>query len=371
MADNTEFVTIELNKNRVMTDNLKKDKNGKQYATIFAPDGGTYLYLVDKIKVRDDKPDIYYFSLPKGSEIQVSYPNDVNGQREYVTRSIAIEDLKEAYIAEKAAYAENNGYVSMTVPTEWGNDFTSKDGVKLVSISIPVPYENNKAYMAFVVKKDYFRESTKAEGMSYFSFPKKKTDAAGKTEEDFTVKLKGQLKVGDNEYKDIEKIVTSKELGELVKNAVKSSNYKETFVSTVISNKLARAFKSKNGQDLYDISVPITNENDSKDVAWFHVVVPSERVKELEDEKISLNLFRKGTNGEDYTFKASSSVKNQDNSYSDYSTVLTSIEIIEAFENSKAQYASESHSHSLADELSGNTTSEDSQINNQRRVHGR
>ena len=364
--NNVEFVTIELNRKRVITDNLKEDKNGKKYATVFAPDGGTFLYLVDKLKVSDRNPDVVFFSLPVGSEMQISYREG----NEFVTRSMSIEDLKEAYAAEKAAFAKNNDYVSMTVPTEWGNHFTSKSGDELVSVSIPVMFEDNKQYMEFVVKADYFRVSDKNEGMSYFSFPTKKKIDGVTSDEDYIINLKGSQKQIDGSYVDISKTVTSSELGELVKNAVSSSNFKEMFVSTVISEKLVRDFISNAGKSLCEVSVPVAEEN-ADVTTWYKVVVPSERVKKLEDGKMALNLFRKGSNGDAYTFKAVRSIKNEAGEYSDVSITLTSEEVVNAFNTSKERYASSSNTHSIADEMNGTTPSLDNTQANVRRTHGR
>lgn len=45
MAENITFVTIDLNRKQVNTDNpVHNDKTGKDYARVFAPGNGTFLY---------------------------------------------------------------------------------------------------------------------------------------------------------------------------------------------------------------------------------------------------------------------------------------------------------------------------------------
>ena len=56
MAEN--FVTIELSRKQVDVSNLvHNDKTDKDYARVFAPGGGSYLYPVDSIKVKSDNPE--------------------------------------------------------------------------------------------------------------------------------------------------------------------------------------------------------------------------------------------------------------------------------------------------------------------------
>ena len=53
MAENITFVTIDLNRKQVNTDNpVHNDKTGKDYARVFAPGNGTFLYPLSSIKVR-------------------------------------------------------------------------------------------------------------------------------------------------------------------------------------------------------------------------------------------------------------------------------------------------------------------------------
>ena len=348
MADsNVEFVTIELNRKRVLTENMY-EKDGKKFAKCFAPGGGSFLYPADKLKVNENKPDIVYFSLPKGSEMNISY-RDETAENGFSSRQILIEDLKAAYLEEKQQYAESHGFYNMSVPTEWGKSFKSNDGVDLVSISIPVEFENKKEYMQFVVKADSFKPSDKEAGFSYFGYPKHKMSDGQVTDQDYEVTLKGSRRMDSGEYEGISKVVTSKELAGLVESAVKNYNFKDMFVVTTVAEKLVKSFQGKSGNDLYSISVP-THDDGMVNTTWYNIVVPEERVKLLDNGKYQLNLFRKGSDDKPFTFKATRSVKDESGNYSDVSIQLTSEEVVKCFEDSKAQYQSEAHSHSLADE---------------------
>lgn len=123
MAENITFVTIDLNRKQVNTDNpVHNDKTGKDYARVFAPGNGTFLYSLSSIKVRSDNPERVYFSRPEGTEIQVQYsrrkenvPDSAPNEEKYenFTKTWKIEELKSAYEEERRIYAENHGFVNL------------------------------------------------------------------------------------------------------------------------------------------------------------------------------------------------------------------------------------------------------------------
>lgn len=350
MAERTTFVTIELNKKQVLTDNLVyNEKTAKDYARVIAPGGGNFLYPLESIKVKAAEPDRVYFSRPEGTEINVSYrnpetPEDAPKEEKYYTKTWKIEDLKEAYEAEKRAYAETHGFVNMEVPTNWGRHFQSEKG-NFVSISIPIAENGNDTYYSFVVAADKFRESTKNAGMSYFGFPKKKMDTA----EDYMVNLKTSIKTEDG-YVDSFKLISSQDLKAYVDKAIERSAVKDLFVSTQVSEKLVRGFYSKEGKSLFSVSVPILEE--SGETAFYEIVVPSERVNAIPDSNlVQLSLFKNGPDGTAYNHVAKRSVPDGNGGYDSYSISMTSEEVVAQFEEDREKYLTANADHSLADEM--------------------
>lgn len=350
MADGTTFVTIELNKKQVITDNLvHNEKTGKDYARVIAPGGGNFLYPLESIKVKADNPDRVYFSRPEGTEFNVSYKNsdaseDAPKEEKYYTKTWKIEDLKEAYEAERRAYAESHGFVNMEVPTGWGKHFQSENG-NFVSISIPITENGNDTYYSFVVAADRFRESTRNAGMSYFGFPKKKMD----TTEDYMVNLKTSIKTEDG-YVDSFRTISSADLKTYVDKAVERSAVKDLFVSTQVSEKLVRGFYSKEGNPLFSVSVPVPEE--SGETAFYEIVVPSERVNAIPDSNlVQLSLFKNGPDGTAYNHTAKRSVPDGNGGYDTCTISMTSEDVISRFEESRENYLAAHAEHSLADEM--------------------
>lgn len=351
MGENLTFVTIELSKKQVNLENLvHNDKMGKDYARVVAPGGGSYMYPIDSIKVKADNPERVYFVRPKGTEINASYRNedaaeDAAKEEKYFTKTWKIEELKEAYEEERKKYAENHGFVNMEVPTNWGKHFSSENG-SFVSISIPITENGNDSYHSFVIPSDRFKESDKNPGMSYFGFPKKKMD----TTDDYMVNLKTSVKTDDG-YVDNFKTVSSTELKEYVKKAVERSNVKDLFVSTQISEKLVRAFSSKEGKALYGISIPTTDESTNETV-FYEIVVPSERVNAIPDSNmIQLSLFKNGPDGKTYNHTAKRSLADGNGGYDTLTETMTSEDVIAKFEESKSKWLQNNADHSLADEM--------------------
>lgn len=366
MAENITFVTIDLNRKQVNTDNpVHNDKTGKDYARVFAPGNGTFLYPLSSIKVRSDNPERVYFSRPEGTEIQVQYsrrkenvPDSAPNEEKYenFTKTWKIEELKSAYEEERRIYAENHGFVNCTVPTAWGKEFVSGDK-KFVSISVPVPEKDSDKdlWCSFILPEDRFKPSEKNEGMSYFGFPKKKKD----TPEDYMVKLRYSVSV-DGEYQDREMEISSVQLKEYLDKAVSRSEAKDLFVSTTISAKLVREFESKEGKKLCAISVPMygmhkrgTNQN-----FFYEIVVPKERIKEItgSESQVRLSLFRHTPDGEDYTFTAKHSFDNGEGGFDTETKTLTSEDVIDYFEWAREEYKKnheKNNDQTLADAVAG------------------
>ena len=372
MAD-MDFVTIELSKKQVDVSRLvHNDKTDKDYARVFAPGGGSFLYPVESIKVKQDNPERVYFSRPKGTEIQVQYghrnegvPDDAPNKEKYTneTRTWKIEDLKAAYDDERRAFAEkNNAWVNMTVPTEWGKHISNERG-DFVAISIPI----DRVYHSFIISEKAFHASDRDEGMSYFGIPKKKRDS----EEDYTVTLRADIRNEDGSYEHPERVVTSSELKKFVDDAVEYANVANLFVSAVISEKLVRPFTAKeSGKELCSVSVPIWEEAENKE-SFYEIVVPAERLKATEDGKERLSLFKKRPDGTEYVFTAKKSVSDGQGGYSDVEMKITSRQVVEAFNASKERFK-ESHQNndrSLADELNASAQGQEQQ--NFRRHSGR
>lgn len=374
-----KFVTIELSKKQVDVSNLVfNDKTQKDYARVFAPGGGSYLYPLDSIKVKADNPDRVYFTRPEGTEIQVQYGHRVEGVPDSApneekwkneTRTWKIEDLKAAYDKERREFAEqNSSFVNMAVPTDWGTHISNDKG-EYVSIAIPI----DKVYYSFIVPAERFKPSEREEGMSYFGFPRNKKDS----DESYTITLRSNARDESGNFTNEEKVITSAELKKYVDEAVGYSNVKDMFVSVVISEKLTRPFSSKDGKDLYGVSVPVFEPAPTRfleDKEFFYeIVVPAERVKSAEDGKVKLQLFKNGPDGTAYTFTGKRSEPNGDGGYTDITIKLTSEEVVNAFKSSTERYMN-NHKNtdvSLADAMKAGASSQVEGEQSFRRVHGR
>lgn len=352
-----EFVTIELSKKQVDTSRLvHNDKTNKDYARVFAPAGGSYLYPVDSIKVKSDNPERVYFTRPVGTEIQVQYshrnegvPDTASNEEKYSreTRTWKIEDLKVAYEEERKAYAEqNSSFVNMTVPTNWGTHISNENG-NFVSISIPI----NKVYYSFVVPEERFKDSEKEKGMSYFGFPKHKKDS----DEEYMISLRTSRKNEDGEFETDTMVVSSSELKKYVDEAMNYSTYKDMFVTTEISEKLVRNFETKDGKALYSVSVPVRTQAGGED-EFYEIVVPAERVKALDDGKVRLSLFKNGPDGNEYVFTGKNSVALPSGDYDVKELKMTSQDVKKYFDESKERFA-DSHKNNdktLAEDMASN-----------------
>lgn len=360
MAD-VEFVTIDLSRKQVdMEHSHKSETNGKIYLRVFAPGGGVIFRPADSIKINPEDESRVYFKLPVGAELQINYSkrnpdasDDAPAEEKYIqySKTVRIEDLKEMYAEERRAYLEQkqDTFVNMEIPTEWAKPFDGKDGVKYVSISVPIKENDERHYYNFVISADSFRESTREKDMSYFGFPRKKKD----TDEDYTVTLKRSVRQEDNSYVDVVKEISSTELAEHMEAAKR--NY--SFINVEISNKLVRDFKGKDETPYVAVSVPVYDEAQGKDV-FYQIVVAPERIKETENENtVRLSMFRKGGDGEDYVFHAEASVLNAETQqYDKIAKDMTSVEVANYFKESRERFKEQnaSQGRSLGDELREN-----------------
>ena len=260
------------------------------------------------------------------------------------------------YEEERKIYLEkNSAFVNYEVPTEWGFPFTGKDKKDYISITIPIKENEERNYYAFVVSAESFKESSKNEGMSYFGYPKKKKDE----EADYMVTLKRSAKQPDGSYKDVLKEVSSTELAEHIESAKKTYS----FINVEISEKLIREFNNREGKPLLSVSVPVYDADvEKKKNIFYQIIVEPERVKDTEKEGIvRLSMFRKGSDGKDYTFNAETSILNETTQqYEKKMKEMTSVEIARCFKESRERYKEQNpmQDRSLGDELKNNSESQ-------------
>lgn len=340
-----EFVTISLSKKQINMEPIHNEKNGKDYLRVIAPNGGTIFYPASGIKIDPDNENRVFFSRPKGTEITIHYgvKNEETGEWDNRSHVVTIEDLKEMYAEEIQSLIEQhqteqqNGtsaFVDFTVPTSWGRKFEGKtDGKQYVSISIPIKEEDHtRNYYSFVLPADRFKPSQKQEGMSYFGFPRMQKD---NPDQDYMITMKRSIMDEHGNFSDVERRVTSTELRGFVDDALLSMK----FIGIEISQKLVRPFTAKtSGQDLVSVSVPIPAA-DHQSTEFWQIVLPPDRIRESKKEGlVYLSLFRKDMGGENFTYKATCSVKNKGGTYDVKEKSFTSEEIVGFFKASRQEY---------------------------------
>lgn len=362
MSDVQEFATVVMSRKQVITEKpYHSEKTGKDYARVITPDGGSFLYPMDSLKVADNDPERVFFSRPVGTEIPVTFgvrnenvPDDAPNSEKFknITKMVKVEDLKAMYEEARLQFAEENSqFVNMMVPLDWGKHFSGKDGTPYVAVSVLIPEENGKGnYWNFVLPEKQFLVSKKDNKMAYFGFPRMKKDAP---EQMYEIEVRRQEKNTDGSYQTLTRKVSPFELKGYVEAAVERNRVRNMFVNMTISDKLAREFTSKDGSHLlYDVSVPMYESENDKPV-FYHIVVPSERVR-VDDEagKVQLSLFKTGSDGNPYTFKGKHSEKNDDNTYSETVREFTSEQIAICFEKSEEIYRERNAANvsTLADE---------------------
>lgn len=358
-----EFVTISLSKKQINMDPIHNEKNGKDYLRIIAPNGGTIFYPASGIKMDPNNENRVSFSRPKGTELTIHYgvKNEETGLWDNKSHVVTIDDLKEMYAEEIQSFIEQhqieqqNGtsaFVDFTVPTSWGRKFEGKtDAKQYVSISVPIKEtDETRNYYSFVLPADRFKSSQKQEGMSYFGFPRMQKD---NPDQDFTIIMKRSVLGGDGKYSEVERKVTSTELKGYVDDAMKSLN----FIGIEISQKLVRPFTAKSsGQELVSVSVPIPAA-DRQSTEFWQIVLPPDRIRESKKEGlVYLSLFKKNMNNEDWTYKATLSVKNEGDTYDVKEKIFTSEEIIGFFKASREAYRAQQkdNQRTLQDEIDRN-----------------
>lgn len=377
MADEKlNYVEIEVSRKMVdMEHTFHSDKTGKDYARIIGPEGSSFSYPVTGLHVRKDDKNKIYFVRPEGTEIQLRYsqrvegvPDDAPKEEKWktVTKTVTIEDLKEMYAQDRQEYRDriqNNGngeqgreannqhsdYVNMSVPSDWGYEFESKKGEKMVSVSISIRENGESAYWSFVMPAQYFKESQKEQGMSFFGFPRE--NAKG---EDYIVHLRNSEKQEDGNYKEITRDVSSVKLKEYVEAAKERSKVNDRFVNVEISEKLVRTFTSNNGKELAAVSVPVYPTDDAKKAIFYEVVIPADRIKDSSrDGMIRVSMYRLNPDGEPYVFNGRHSVKDMDTGeYKEEVMTFTSEDVADRFRISSEKYQESRESNrTIADEM--------------------
>ena len=362
-GEKLEFVTISLSKKQINMDPIHNKKNGKDYLRIIAPNGGTIFYPASGIKIDPKDENRVFFSRPKGTEITICYgvKNKETGKWDNKTHVVTIEDLKEMYaeeihsLIEQHQFEQQNGtsaFVDFTVPTSWGREFKGKtDGKQYVSISVPIKEDDNtRNYYSFVLPADRFKPSQKQEGMSYFGLPRMQKDHP---DQGYMIIMKKSVLDENGNYSDVERRVTSTELKGFVDDAMRSMK----FVGIEISQKLVRPFTAKtSGQDLVSVSVPIPAA-DQQSTEFWQIVLPPDRIRESKKEGlVYLSLFRKNVSGEDFTYKATCSAKNEGGTYDVKEKSFTSEEIVGFFKASRQEYLEQrkNNQRALQDEIDNN-----------------
>lgn len=379
---NMEYVTIDLSKKQVDYESARvNEKNGKEYVRIFAPGGGVFFYPLSSLKENKDNVNRVHFSRPVGTELTISYseknpevPDTAPASEKYTNTSkvVKIEDLKEMYQEERTAYAErqkekseNSPFVNVSVPTEWGHEFTRKadenhtEDQSFISISVPIKEGEKSQYYSFVIPAESFKTSTKEEGMSYFGFPRKKMDS----EENYMVTLKRGEKQPDGSYKNITREISSEELVAAIK---KAKEIRHENLDIEVSEKLIRNFQSNDGKALISVAVPVFDNQQGKDV-FYSIVLPESKMADAEKEGkkvISISA--------DATYTAKHGVLDENtNDYVNTEKKMSGTEIKKAFEDSKERFAEQAAEESIKNEQSEHAAQEQQKSQEKNHQHTR
>jgi hypothetical protein len=264
------------------------------------------------------------------------------------------KDSRSEYLAEKEAQSD---FVNMTVPTEWGREFTGKDGKEYVNVSVPLPVfdsngnvvKNEKGYdvtryCSFIVAKDNFRQSSRDEGMSYFGLFKRQKDDAQKP---YEVKLTYSVLNEDGKYTENVMYMESEKLKTYVDDAVSKSNYLHNLVSVIVGEKMARerTYVDRNTHEekkFWSVAVPVYDEN-TKETTYFRISISDYMAHHKDNDRVVLNLPVKNKEGEVFSFKGTVTVKNEETGT--YTVVaernMTSEEIVKLFMESHERYVAE------------------------------
>lgn len=216
MEEKTKFVTVEMSRKQVLTDKpVHNEKTDKDYVRCLMPDGGSFWYPTESLKIKESDSNVVYFSRPKGTEFQVKYSNKVeNGasENEYesTTKTYTIEE-----IAEK--FKSNSAFIGLDISSKLVKEFNSKDGREWAAVKIPVLEENVTQWYEIIVPRNRCMESKEdAENKVYLSLFVNGTD--GKP---YTFQATRDVYNPNNDsYDKVTKEMTSKE----VIKAFKDSN---------------------------------------------------------------------------------------------------------------------------------------------------
>lgn len=369
-----EFVTIDLSKKQVDFEHPHhNEKNGKDYVRVLAPDSSVFFYPKESLKQNEQDENRVYFMRPVGTEITLRYSERIEGVPDSAPNSdkyknsektVKIEELYEMYKANSEAFKskrqeQNSLYVRMSVPEDWTRRFNAKNGVEYVSVSLPIKEQEGGAnYYEFIVASEHFKVDEKSQG--HFSFPIKQKDNA---EADYLVTLKRSVKIAEGVYENVEKQISSLQL----KDNVEAAKNVPDKLKIAVSDKLLRPFHSKDGNDLYSVSVPVhvdTPLKDEDEVIFYQIVVPAKQIKKEDNGYGTYKTYLYLPDYSDFVFQAKHGVKNEaTGQYEDESIKLSARDVAEKFKESAEIYGKNNN------EVSAENDSE--QENVRRMSHGR
>ena len=350
-----EYVTIDLSKKQVDFEHPHhNDKNGKDYVRILAPDSSVFFYPKDSLKENEEDHNRVYFMRPVGTEIKLrsseripdAPDNNIPEVMKYITkeRVVKIEDLYEMYKANSEAYRakrqeQNSLYKKMSVPEDWTRKFNAKNGVEYVSVSIPVKEQEGGAnYYEFIVASEHFKVDKEHNG--HFSFPTKQKD---NPDADYLVTLRRSVRVDEGIYENVEKQISSLQL----KNAIEAAKNVPEKLKIVVSDKLIRPFKSKNGNELCSVSVPVYSDTQNgveQKAVFYQIVVPAWRIKKEDNGFGTMITYLTLPDSTDYIFQARHGVKNEaTGQYEDEILQLSALDVANKFADSDAIYANKNN----------------------------
>ena len=371
-----EYVTIDLSKKQVDFDHPHhNEKNGKDYLRVLAPDSSVFFYPKESLKQNEEDPNRVYFMRPVGTEITLRYSERVEGvpdsapkEEKYrnTEKTVKIEDLYEMYKANSEAYKakrqeQNSMYTKMSVPEDWTRKFNAKNGVEYVSVSLPVKEQEGGAnYYEFIVASEHFKVDEKK--MGHFSFPVKQKD---NPDADYLVTLKRSVKVAEGVYENVEKQISSSQL----KEAVEAAKNVPEKLKIAVSEKLLRSFHSKDGNDLYSVSVPVysdTQNKEEKEAVFYQIVVPAWQIKKEDNGYGTIKTYLSLPDSNDFVFQAKHGVKNEaTGQYEDEVMELSARDVADKFAESEAIYEKKNN------EVSADNSAEQENEQDVVRHHGR
>lgn len=240
--EDVKFVTVELTKKQVLTDQglIHNEKTNKDYVRCLIGDGGTFLYPTTSLKVKESNPNIYYFSRPEGTEIQLRYskvkdgidpkdPNIPNEEKyEVLTETVTIEELIKR---NKSA----GNFIGLDISKKLVSFFESKDGRPWASVSVPVyeePEAEKATYYEVVVDRKRILDS-EYDNKVYLSLFVNGLDGSPYT----LTATKDIFNVQTNQYDTVSRQMTSTEVVECFKESTR--RYQESMKNNTLADELA------------------------------------------------------------------------------------------------------------------------------------